>query len=173
MNTDGDAVHFIWTHHPAFGSPLIDEQAQVILPRDAVAFNVLRYEQNRDEPLESFEEEVTSVRLPSGNRKNLLKIDPRMPDGEACYIPLMSAHEGAAGIFNPNLNLKLLLEWDHRTFLCLRYWSNNDGEMYTVALEPSTSWFSDIQDCIRHGNCISLQPTEERRFWMKIRVEQP
>jgi galactose mutarotase-like enzyme len=172
VNTDSDTVHFIWTHHPAFGGSLIDEHAQVIVPESSVAFNIHRYEQNGGEPLEHFEEEITSVSLPSGNRKNLLKVDPRMKDGESCYIPLKNLNEGKAGIINPSLNVKLLLRWDHGILPCLRYWSNNDDEMYTLALEPSSSWFSDIHDCIRHGNCISLKPQEERRFWLNIRVEQ-
>ncbi|QJD82177.1 DUF4432 family protein [Cohnella herbarum] len=170
-NTDGDVVRFIWTHHPAFGGPLIDEKAKVILPKDSIAFNVLRYERNRNEPLSNFEEEITSVELVSGKRKNLLEIEPRMTDGETCYVPIRIRSREEVGIDNPGLNVKLRLDWDRDLFPCLRYWSNNDNEAYTVALEPSTSWFSDIRDCIRHDNCISLQPNEEKRFWMKIAVE--
>ncbi|RED64835.1 DUF4432 family protein [Cohnella lupini] len=171
-NRDGDVVHLIWTHHPAFGAPFIGERAKVVLPKDSIAFNVLRYENNRSESLASFEEEITSVTLPGGKRKNLLEIDPRKADGEECYIPVRIPAEGEVGIDNPDLNVKLRLEWDRDAFPCLRYWSNNDEGKYTVALEPSTSWFSDIRDCIRHDNCISLQPMEERQFWLKIGVEQ-
>lgn len=173
VNTSSGTVHLIWTHHPAFGSPLVDEHAQVIVPEGAVAFNVHRYEQNRGEPLARFEEELDSITLPSGRKKNLLKIDPRMTNGESCYVPLKGLSKGEAGIYHPNLNVKLLLRWDREIFPCLRYWSNPDDEMYTLALEPSSSWFSDIHDCIRHGNCISLQPMEEKRFWLNIQVEQP
>ncbi|BBI32835.1 DUF4432 family protein [Cohnella abietis] len=172
VNTGINTVHFIWTHHPAFGGPLVNEQAQVILPEGSVAFNILRYEEDREGALVSFEEEPTSVLLPNGDRKSLLKIDPRKSIGQSCYIPLKGFQEGVAGIYNPSLNVKLLLEWDHETFPCLRYWSNNDEEIYTLALEPSSSWFSDIHDCIRHDNCISLKPMEEKRLWINLRVEQ-
>jgi len=173
VNVGRDDVHFIWTHHPAFGSPLVGEGAEVLLPKGSRAFNVLRYERDREAPVASFEEKVEAVRLPSGNKKDLRAVDPRTQDGEACYIPLKDLEEGLAGIYQPALNVKLLLEWDHLAFPCLRYWSNNDDDLYTVALEPSTSWYSDIGDCIRHGNCISLAPQEERRFWFNVRAEQP
>lgn len=172
VNVGQADVHFIWTHHPAFGAPLVDEGAEVLLPKGSRAFNVLRYERNRDAPPSSFEEPVDSVTLPSGRKKDLREIDPPVPDGEACYMPLIDLEEGMAGIDQPALGLKLLLEWDNRTMPCLRYWSNNDGEMYTVALEPSSSWFSDIGDAMRHGNCLSLRPLEERRFWLNMRLEQ-
>ncbi|MFD2330549.1 DUF4432 family protein [Cohnella sp. GCM10020058] len=173
VNVGLDAVHFIWTHHPAFGAPLVGETAQVILPKGSRAFNVLNYELEREAPPSSFEEPVESASLPSGNKKDLRAVDPPAPDGEACYMPLKDLEEGIAGIYQPTLNVKLLLEWDHRAFPCLRYWSSNDDDIYAVALEPSTSWYSDIADCIRHGNCISLEPLEERRFWLNVRVEQP
>ncbi|MCL6457405.1 MAG: DUF4432 family protein [Gorillibacterium sp.] len=173
VNTDRDTIHFIWTHHPAFGGALIDEQAQVILPEGSVAFNVLRYEQNREAPIAQFEEDIGSVILPGGNKKNLRKIDARLSDGEACYMPIKSLNEGMAAIYNPGLNVRLELSWDLLTFPCLRYWSNNNDEIYTIALEPSTSWFSDIHDCINHSNCLSLKPMEERQTWLTIRVEQP
>ncbi|MDG0809987.1 DUF4432 family protein [Cohnella rhizosphaerae] len=173
VNVGRDDVHFIWTHHPAFGSPLVSEGAEVLLPKGSRAFNVLRYERDREAPAASFEEPVEAVSLPSGRKKNLRMVERPVPNGEACYMPLKDLEEGLAGICQPALNVKLLLEWDHLTFPSLRYWSSNDNEWYTVALEPSTSWYSDIGDCMRHGNCISLAPQEERRFWLNVRVEQP
>ncbi|SFA81197.1 Galactose mutarotase [Cohnella sp. OV330] len=174
VNVGRDDVHFIWTHHPAFGSPLVGEGAEILLPKGSRAFNVLQYERERETtPAASFEEAVDAVRLPSGSKKDLRSVDPPVPDGEACYMPLKNLEEGLAGIYQPALNVKLLLEWDHLAFPCLRYWSNNDDDLYTVALEPSTSWHSDIGDCMLHGNCISLAPQEERRFWLNVRVEQP
>lgn len=173
VNVGRDDVHFIWTHHPAFGSPLVGEGAEVLLPKGCRAFNVLRYERGREAPVASFAEPVEAVSLPSGNVKNLRSVDPRASAGETCYMPLTNLEEGYAGIYQPALNVKLSLEWDHRVFPCLRYWSSNDDDLYTVALEPSTSWYSDIEDCMRHGNCISLAPLEERRFWLNVRVEQP
>ncbi|RKP52941.1 DUF4432 family protein [Cohnella endophytica] len=173
VNTGDAPVHFIWTHHPAFGAPLVDEHSRIVLPEGAVAFNIDRYEQNKEQSPARFEEEIASVTLPSGTKKNLLRVDPRGSEGEACYVPLMGLKEGTAGIDNPSLNVGLRIDWDHEAFPCLRYWSNTDENMYTLALEPSSSWFSDIGDCMRHGNCISLKPREKKRFWLNIRVEQP
>ncbi|MBW7455638.1 DUF4432 family protein [Paenibacillus sepulcri] len=172
-NISGELVHFIWTHHPAFGSPLVDEGSQLLLPEGSRAFNMRRYEQNREEPIESFEEETTSVTLAGGKRKNLLKVDAREPGGESCYMPLFGFTHGEAGIYNPNLPFLLRLQWDSDTFPCLRYWSQNDNDMYTVALEPSSSRFSDIDDCLRYNNCITLQPGEKRPAWVNVRLEHP
>jgi len=173
VNAGDSAVQFIWTHHPAFGSPLVGERTEVLLPDGAVAFNVHRYEANPDEPLAGFEEAPASVTLLGGGRKNLLRVEPPGKEGTDCYMPIRCPAEGEVGLYQPDLNLKVLLEWDRETFPCVRYWSNTAEGMYALALEPSSSWFSDIRDCVRHGNCIELEPGEERRFRIAVRVERP
>ncbi|WP_186438301.1 DUF4432 family protein [Cohnella terricola] len=172
-NTGEQAVRFIWTHHPAFGSPLVGERTEVLLPDGSVAFNVHRYEANRGDPLADYEEETSSVTLPGGGNKDLRRVGPMEKEGAGCYMPIKCPAVGEVGLYQPDLNLKVLLEWDREAFPCVRYWSNTGEGMYTVALEPSSSWFSDIRDCIRHGNCIVLEPGEDRRFWINVRAERP
>ncbi len=180
-NVGEEDIHFIWTHHPAFASPLVGESARVILPEGSRAFNVLRYEEEKRgghggsrgglEALEKYEEDPGEVRLAGGGRKDLSKVEPPSPNGGDCYVPLFGFREGSAGIRNPELGLRLMLSWDRETFPCLRYWSRNDDDIYTVALEPSTSRFSDIDDAIRHGDCLQLGPGERRPAWIRVRVE--
>nr|WP_238357473.1 DUF4432 family protein [Cohnella zeiphila] len=165
-NTGEEPVRFIWTHHPAFGSPLVDERARVNLPEGARVFADAPGALDNaagDSPREAL--------LPDGRRKDLHRIDSRRPDGESGYFPLAGFEQGEAGIDNPHLRLRLRLEWDRSTFPCLRYWSRNDEEIYTVALEPSTSRYSDIGDCIRHGECIALDPGERHSAWLRVRFE--
>ncbi|GIO15703.1 hypothetical protein J19TS2_52580 [Cohnella xylanilytica] len=179
-NVGGEDILFIWTHHPAFASPLVGESARVILPEGSKVFNVWRYEEEKLEggesrgaleALEKFEEEPGEVRLAGGGRKDLRKVEPPSPNGGDCYAPLFGFREGEAGIRNPALGLQLKLSWDRETFPCLRYWSRNDEDLYTVALEPSTSRFSDIDDAIRRGDCLRLGPGERRPAWIRVRVE--
>lgn len=170
-NAGSEPVRFIWTHHPAFGAPLVDAAARIRLPEDCRAFRSDRYERNRDEPPSTFEEEIGSVTLADGSCKDLREAEAPVADGGSCYVPLIGASEGEAGIDNALLGLSMRLRWDLETFPCLRYWSRNDKEMYTVALEPSASRFSDIDDGIRHGECLSLNSGEKRATWLTLRAD--
>ncbi|MBB6670740.1 hypothetical protein [Cohnella nanjingensis] len=172
VNVGREPVSFIWAHHPAFGGPLVDASARVVLPAGSTAFNLLRYEQDRTLPLSRYEEDPRAVTLPSGRSKDLHRVEARSSGGEGCYVPLKGFEIGEAGIDNPELGLSLRLRWDAETFGCLRYWSRSDDELHTVALEPSSSWFSDLDDCLRHGNSITLQPEERRETWLRIRLDR-
>lgn len=171
MNRHTGTVHFIWTHHPAFGAPFIDESIKIVLPADCKAFNVQNYENNRDEDLSAFLEEVTSVKLHDGSRKNLLEVPPPQLEGKGYYMPLTGLNQSIARIYNPRINLGVALSWDKSVFTSLRYWFSSNENLYTLALEPSSSIFSDIHDCIRHSNCITLKCGEQQRAWVSIGFE--
>ncbi|MCC3371909.1 DUF4432 family protein [Cohnella sp. REN36] len=165
-------VRFIWTHHPAFAGPLVGPLANVVLPEGSHAFDVLRYERDRSEPPSRYEEDPRAATLPSGRTRDLTRVEPRSPDGEAIYIALAGFAVGEAGIDNPETNLSLRLSWDAETFPCLRYWSRCDDELYTVALEPSSARFSDLEDCERYGGSLVLAPGERKKTWLRVRLDR-
>lgn len=167
-NVGTDTVRFTWTHHPAFGGDFLDERVEVMLP-PCKAFNVGRYEADREKGLGAFEEEVESVTLPSGRKYNLLKVNPR-GEGEGCYITLKDLEVPMAGLYNPDKSLGVQLEWDKKAFPYLRYWSCNTEKIYTVALEPSSSYFSHMDDSIRHNAFLSLGVGERLETWIKCSV---
>ncbi|WP_152401444.1 DUF4432 family protein [Paenibacillus cellulositrophicus] len=170
----GWPVQFIWTQHPAFGEPLVDGSARISLPPGSRVFQALWYDAAPDSRalLSSFEEEVGKITLDNGRIKDLREAEQRRMDGDNCFVSLFGFEEAEVGIDNPRLGIRLRLMWDKETWPHLRYWSSNNEEMYTVALEPSNSRFSDIHDSLKHGEALTLHPGEKCSAWMRLRVER-
>lgn len=169
----GEPVQFIWTHHPAFGAPLVEKSARIALPPGSRAFQALWADvaPNAAEHLASFEEDVGAVTLYNGRSKDLREAEESKTDGEDCYVALFGFSEATAGIDNPLLGIGVRLTWDRETWPHLRYWSSNNDEKYTVALEPTNSRFSNIDDSLRHGEALKIQPGEKRSAWIRLRVD--
>lgn len=168
-----DPVRLIWTHHPAFGAPMVEKSARIALPPESRAFQALWYEMtpNAIERLSSFEEEVGAVTLDNGRSKDLREAEESGPEGDDCYVALFGFSEAVAGIDNSRLGIGLRLTWDREIWPYLRYWSSNNEEIYTVALEPTNSRYSAIEDSLRHGEALTLHPGEKRTAWIRLRVE--
>ncbi|MFC5404189.1 DUF4432 family protein [Cohnella soli] len=168
-----EPIQLIWTHHPAFGAPLVEKSARIILPSESRAFQALWYDvaPNATERPASFEEDVGAVTLDNGKNKDLREVEENKTDGEDCYVALYGFSDAEAGIDNPRLGIGVRLTWDRDTWPYLRYWSSYNEEIYTVALEPTNSRYSNIADGLRHGEALTLHPGEKRSAWIRLRVE--
>jgi hypothetical protein len=164
-NCGQDVLNFAWTHHIAFGGRIINENASIHLPK-AVAFNVSAFEKDRKNPIEEYVEPLDKVTSESGNIYDLTKVYPRFK-GERIYSIIKDMKGNYASIFNKKSNIGLKLEWDDRVFKYLRYWAQNDEDIYTVALEPSTSCFNSFEDTLEYAMDLIIKPTEEKQSWVK------
>lgn len=161
-------IHFIWTHHPAFGGDFLDENARVSIP-GGKAFRLAAFESDRQGDISRYGECLEKVTLPDGTKANLLEVNPSNA-GIQMYIPVKDLKEGRVELLQHKKGLGARLKWDLETFPHLRYWARSDQDVYTVALEPSSSFFSDIHDCIRYGGCVSLRAGEEKETFIECEV---
>jgi len=71
----------------------------------------------------------------------------------------------------------LRVEWDVEAAPCLGLWLcyggwPTDGRTghYTVAIEPCSAPHDDLREARQSGECWTLDPGQERRWWVRLRV---
>ncbi len=168
-NVGASPVSFTWTQHPTFGGELLDESAEVSLPRCTV-FRPRDYASARDRGLGPFERGIDSFVVPGGGW-TLRSVGPRHERGEL-FVTMKDLDRPEAAIVNRGKNVGAALSWDGAAFPYLRYWYRSSPEIYTVGLEPSNDYFADLRDSLRHGTCLSLGPGESRSAWIRCSVFQ-
>jgi hypothetical protein len=142
-NESSRDVDVMWAHHPAFGSPFLDEGcivstgAKVVTADDEAPGTVLAAGS-----VHSWPGAVTA----SGEDASLSSV-PAPGSGVAHLAYLSDFGEGFFAITNPRQRLGVAVRWPLEVFPCAWYWVEAGassgfpwyGDHYTLAVEPATS----------------------------------
>lgn len=142
-NESSEACEFMWSQHPAFGAPFIDEDCLIyidaakIVADDQAPGTTMAPGTVHQWPA------VTSI---TGDTKRL-DVMPAQRSGEACLAYLSDFRSGSFAITNPRLELGVAMSWPLEVFPHAWYWIEAGatkgfpwfGEHYTLAVEPATS----------------------------------
>lgn len=177
-NRGGEPVEAMWSHHPAFGPPLLDGGCRL----EAAARTVV-VDDARD---------TTSGDLQVGGRGSW----PAAPGRDGAVVDLSAIPPPGAGIdrmayltdfergwaalTNPGVGVSVELEWDAGLFPHAWYWLEANGQRdfpwyqraYVLAVEPATSFPGQGLHAVRNktGNQISFEPGETRETVLGLRV---
>lgn len=175
-NESGQAVEFLWGHHPTFGWPLVEPGARIFLPAEVVA--------------------STADTVPEGSRvaASARGAWPNLPaaasdgDIDLSTIPAADAHshefvrldgfrEGWFAIVNPARGVGFALRWDTATFPMAGLWQvwggGPDypwyGMPHLLALEPASD-LPSLAESVRRGTAITLAGGESRSTELEATV---
>ena len=166
-NLAPEAMEVMWGHHPAFGSPFLDDSCRIDLPP-------CRGTTRRAGPMPTSELEFDvdfewpNAPLAAGRLRDLRKVPPAS-SGTAEWVCLSGFDEGWYGITNTDSGVGFGLHWDAELFPYLWFWQVWGGmpgypwwgRHYNCALEPWTSWPDNgLSDAIANGTALRIGPGE-------------
>jgi hypothetical protein len=167
-NEADQPMDLMWGHHPALGSPFLDDSCRLFLPpcrvrtpEEYVSRNSrLEKGQDADWPflVGRNNETIDLSRIPSA--------EVRSHDMAYMY----GMREGWYALLNQNRGVGFGLRWDHESFPFLWFWQLYRGGAdypwyrmnYTLALEPVSSYPQTLTEAIKAGSQIVLAAGEER-----------
>jgi Domain of unknown function (DUF4432) len=167
LNESSHDIDVMWGHHPAFGSPFLDEScivscgASVITADDEAPGTLLSAGSAHTWP--------TAVSA-AGQELDLSMV-PAARAGVAHLAYLSEFHAGFFAVTNPRLKLGVALRWPLTVFPCAWYWVEAGasagfpwyGDHYTLAVEPATSWpargMANLKDS--GGDALTLAGSKE------------
>lgn len=169
----------MWSHHPAFGAPLLSGSARV----DAAA-EWFEADDVRDVPAGDLAPGVRSewplAKSRTGEEVDL-SILPSENESLDRFGYLGGFREGRASITNPDLGLRALLTWDVETFPFAWYWleahATGDypwfGRAYVFAIEPASSYPGQGIAGVRSKTqtLVEVPGGGERSTWVALEVE--
>ena len=156
----------IWGHHPALGTPFLDESCQVSAPAKKV--EVLAFHPNGlwlpggdyDFPM------VPNKR--TGQLQDIRQVQPKsIRSVDVVFFKELTA--GWYSITNPKLGVSFGMAWDKDLFKYLWMWQvyggHNDypwyGRTYNCALEPFSSYPpAGVPNAINNGSALILKANE-------------
>ncbi|NWF69696.1 MAG: aldose 1-epimerase [Chloroflexi bacterium] len=152
----------MWGHHPAFGTPFLDESCIVQTPAKKV--EVLAFHPNGLwQPGGDYEFPMVPNRR-SGKAEDITHVLPKsVRSVDVVFFKELS--EGWYGLTNRNQGVGFGMAWDHDLFKYLWMWQvyggHNDypwyGRTYNCALEPFTSYPpAGVQNAIKNGTAHML-----------------
>jgi galactose mutarotase-like enzyme len=141
-NTSKQALEFYWLQHPSFGEPFIAPGCILELPAGSKITNLEAINSRGRIAFGDFDWPV--ARSKQGGAVDLSVIPSK--DLVAEETTFIRVKEGWYNLMNPNLGLRLRLEWDVSTFPWLWFWQNYRtpdypyfGSAWNIAVEPATS----------------------------------
>ncbi|MCA1840296.1 MAG: aldose 1-epimerase [Actinomycetota bacterium] len=168
----------MWSHHPAFGAPLISGATRVRC--GASTFVV---DDERDEPNGDLVSGSTS-NWPSAPKQDGSSADlSRLPDQSTPldrFGYLTDIEQGHAEIANPEIGLSVSLHWDASLFPNAWYWLEAHatqgfpwfGKAYVFAIEPASSYpgqgIANVTS--KTGTELTFGPYETKTQTIELRV---
>lgn len=167
-NTSPVPIDFMWSHHPAFGAPFLEEGCRITAPArrliadDETPGTMLPPASRHDWPLGS---------TADGSPIDLSVIPgPSSPRSHLAYLTDFT--EGWYAIVNPNLGLGVALRWPVETFPHAWFWQeihSTDGypwwqQAYVCAIEPASTFPAQGITAARRkgGSLIHLEGGQTR-----------
>lgn len=144
-NQGDEDLHFMWGHHPAFGTPFLDGGCRLYSPaRRFTAHDVEISPNSRIAPSASGHWPVLSER---NGRSVDLSIVPPATERVTEFGYLSDLEEGWYGLVNPLLGFGTGLAWSKEVFPYLWFWQELRGSFgypwygrcYVMAVEPFNS----------------------------------
>ncbi len=167
-NESGEVIEFIWGHHPAFGSPFLDNSCRILLPECTVITNPdytapsSRLEKNQQAPW-------PMVQARAGGMIDLSRI-PGPEAGSHDMAYMTGYRTGWYALVNESQKVGFGLRWDEETFPFMWFWQVYRGGVgypwfhatYVAALEPVSSYRSPLTAAVEAGTYLTLGPGEKR-----------
>lgn len=165
-NESEEDFAIMWGHHPAIGTPFLDENCVVKSP--ATKVEVLAFHPNGLwQPGGDYEYPMVPNKR-TGQLEDITQVRPRSTKSvDVVFFKELS--EGWYSIHNPARSAGFGMAWDEKLFRYLWMWQvyggHNDypwyGRTYNVALEPFTSYPpAGISNAIQNGSALTLKPRQ-------------
>lgn len=166
INESEETMDFTWGHHPAIGSPFLDESCRVIVPQCRVKTQERyvspnsRLEQNQDSAW-------PFVQGRHGEMVDLSRIPPKSAHSHDMSY-LYGFEQGWYVLFSESRKLGFSMSWDSTLFKYLWFWQVHGGwhgypwygTSYNIGLEPCTSYPPTLAGAIANGTQVKLDPGE-------------
>jgi len=167
-NEGDEPFSIMWGHHPAYGKPFLDEHCLIDLPTGATGLTY-QTDFSGNSPF-TCNVEFAWPMAPDKQGK-LVDVSRAMPPDRktAFNIYIKNLREGWYAITNPGLGLGVGMSWELRVFPYLLIWSvyrgfyNSPffGRTYNIALEPYSAIPDNLDEVVRLGRDIRLNPLQE------------
>jgi hypothetical protein len=168
----------MWSHHPAFGAPFLDESCR--LETGARTFLA---DQDYETPNGDLAPGVRSA-WPTARRKDGTEVDlsraPTADDELDRFGYLLDFDEPWYAITNPGLDLTATVRWDGATFPHAWFWCEAAGSpgfpwyqrAYVLAVEPASSYPGHGLQVARErtGAVVEFAAGETRRAWVSMEL---
>jgi len=180
LNEGRSPLDVMWSHHPAFGAPLLGPGCRI----EAAATTFLA-DDARDTPAGDLRPGATSE-WPHAVARGSGTVDLRLMPDEATprdrFGYLLGFTEPRMALVNQALGLQVTLRWDLEVMPCAWYWLEAHatlgypwyGAAYVLGLEPASSYPGQGLDAVRakHGPLLRFAPGEERTAHVSLEVEE-
>lgn len=177
-NVGGESIEVMWSHHPAFGAPLVGADTVI----ETAARTVL-VDDVRDTPSADLVAAGVGA-WPHAPGRDGTPVDlSRVPAPEAGVDRLAYLSDfahGHAAISNPRLGLRVHLDWDAAVLPYAWYWLEAHGSsgfpwyrgVYVLAIEPATSHPGQGIAAVRKktGAQIQIGPEESRTTAVSLTI---
>jgi galactose mutarotase-like enzyme len=175
-NNDVEPCSFVLGHHCAFGAPLVQPGAAVEVDA-ATVYTVDEYWDDSARIRTGQRGAWPFVLGRDGRQVDLREIGgPELASQDDLYLTALRS--GSASIANPELGLKLRLEWDRRVFKWVVLWQLFGGETngqlagsYLLGIEPWTSRFC-LEQAEAEGSAITVAGRSIFRTSMRVKLER-
>lgn len=167
-NESGESLDFIWGHHPAFGSPFLDESCRIVLPQCRV-ITPPEYTSSSSRLEKGQETPWPMVQARSGGAIDLSRIPgPEAGSHDMAYMTGYAT--GWYALMSDRQKVGFGLRWDEKTLPFLWFWQVYRGGVgypwfhstYVAALEPVSSYRSPLTAAAEAGTLLTLGPGEKR-----------
>jgi galactose mutarotase-like enzyme len=176
-NEGSSAIEVMWSHHPAFGAPLIGPGCTVSTSARSFLAD--------DVPLGEFGDLHAGAvaAWPFAEARDGGVVDlSRLPQEPAARLGYLSDFEDGARISltNPEIGITVDLRWDETAMPYAWYWLEANGtpgfpwfgRAYVLGLEPATSYPGHGLGAVREKSAsqISFQPGETKEIEISLTV---
>lgn len=168
LNEGDEEFKFTWGHHPAIGIPFLSDKCLISLPEGTIGRTYDKdFSGNSILPLD------IEFKWPFLKNKNGADIDlskVMSPDLKTAFcVSFEKMKEGWYGITNPGIGIGFGMKWDISIFKYLWMWAVYRGfynfpfygRTYNIALEPWSAIPDNLDDVIKAGRELTLQPKEK------------
>jgi len=166
VNESDSEFAIMWGHHPALGTPFLNDKCVVQIPAKKV--EVLAYHKNGLwEPGGDYEFPMVLNRR-AGRLQDITHVLPKST-GSVDVIFFKELAEGWYAVTNQESGVGFGMAWDKSVFKYLWMWQvyggHDDypwyGRTYNLALEPFTSYPpAGIQNAIKNGTALLMKPAQ-------------
>ena len=167
-NEGDEPFSMMWGHHPAYGKPFLDDQCVIDLPASARGLTY-QTDFSGNSPFDCNLEFAWPM-APDKQGKLVDVSRPMPPDRKTAFnLYVTNLREGWYAITNPSLALGIGMRWELQVFPYLLIWnvyrgfynSPYFGRTYNIALEPYSAIPDNLDQVIRLGRDIRLNPLQE------------
>ncbi|GAF73506.1 unnamed protein product [marine sediment metagenome] len=175
-NLANQTLEFVWGHHPAFGTPFLNENCKVDCGAKLIEAD------DRYDPVSNFLQPAKEWSWPFIQNKEKEIVDigciPPPNSGVSCLAYLKDFSEGWYAITNQELGFGVGFVWPKEIFPYAYFWieanASHDfpfyGRAYTVAIEPFSSIPGQglINITEKTGTQMVIEPNGEIEFEMRV-----